>query len=383
LDLNLSLEQKELQNLARGFVEEELLPLEAQAMEDEEKYPTGLAAGELDRLDASARRRGLWALKTPAEYGGRELGKLPCCLAAEELGKTIVDYGTGGSPSGILYECDEEQKEKFLLPVIRGEKREAFAFSDIGGASDPASMKTAAVKSGDAYAISGAKVCSGGLIADFIKVFAKAGDGDSGGITCFLVDKNIPGLRLGAAIRSMGSRWDQVELFLEDCTVPAENVLGDIGGGMEMAQKWIGDARLELSARCVGVGERLLQMSVEHARSRVTFGKPIGERQFIQGMLSDMDVGINAARLLVYSAAWKADNGEDARHETARAKLFATEMVGTAADHALQIHGRKGYIKGSPVERIYRNVRGYRIAEGTSEIQRIIIARRLLRGDAS
>jgi acyl-CoA dehydrogenase len=177
----------------------------------------------------------------------------------------------------------------------------------------------------------------------------------------------------------MGSRWDQVELFLKDCEVREEDVLGEVGKGMEMAQRWIGDARLELSARCVGIGERLLRMSLEYARERVTFGKPIGERQFIQGMLSEMDVGIQAARLLVYNAAWKADGGDDARHDTARAKLFATEMACRAADHAMQIHGRKGYTKGSPVERIYRNVRGYRIAEGTSEIQKIIIARDLLR----
>ncbi len=381
MDFSLSREDFELQKLARDFVEEELLPLEGRAMEEEDQHPAGLPPDILEELDASARRRGLWALKTPAQYDGRELGKLPCCLVAEELGKTIVDYDFGGNPSGILYECSGEQREKFLLPVIRGEKHEAFAFSDLGGASDPAGMSSAARKVEGGYSLSGAKVCSGGLTAEFIKVFAKVGEGAEGarGITCFLVEKDTPGLRLGEAIRSMGSRRDQVELFLEDCAVEESNVLGEPGQGMEMAQKWIGDARLELSARCVGMGERLLNMSLEHARNRVTFGKPIGERQFIQGMLADMDVGINAARLLVYSAAWKADRGEDVRRDTARAKLYATETVGRAADHALQIHGRMGYLKGSPVERIYRNVRGYRIAEGTSEIQRIILARSLLR----
>lgn len=379
MDFTLSPEFLELQKLARHFVESDLLPLEGQAMEDEDKYPTGLSPQVVERLDASARERGLWALKAPVKYGGKELGKLPCCLVAEELGKTVVDYDSGGSPSGILYECRGEQIDKFLLPVIRGEKREAFAFSDIGGASDPASMTTVARKTGEVYSLSGAKVCSGGLPAHFIKVFAKLEGDGAGGITCFLVEKGAPGLELGESLKSMGSRWDQVELFLKDCPAPGEAVLGEVGDGMAMAQRWIGDARLELSARCLGITERLLRMSLEQARSRVTFGEPIGERQFIQGMLADMDVGMEAARLLVYDAAWRADKGEDVRHRSARAKLFTTEMVGRAADHALQIHGRRGYIKGSPVERIYRNVRGYRIAEGTSEIQRIIIARTLLR----
>jgi acyl-CoA dehydrogenase len=377
----LSEEQDELQRQAGSFVREELLPLEERAMKEEFEHPQGISPDALDRLDHSARSRGLWALKVPASFEGRELGKLSYCVVAEELGKTIIEYVPGGSPSGILYECNEEQREKFLIPVIKGEKREAFAFSDLGGASDPSSMKTSARRSSGVYSINGAKVCSGGFSAHFIKVFAKVeADGQGAeGITCFLVEKAAPGLRLGEAATSMSSRQDHTELFLEDCAVPEANVLGGVGRGMEMARKWIGDARLELSARCTGTAERLLGMSVEYAKGRVTFGKPIGERQFIQGMLAEMDVSVQASRFLTYNAAWLADRGEDNRHAVARAKLFASEMVDRAADYALQIHGRKGYMKGSPIERIYRNVRGYRIAEGTSEIQKIIIARNLLR----
>lgn len=380
MDFALSEDQSAIQKLARSFVEDELLPLEERSMEEEGEYPTGLPAEAVDRLDATARERGLWALKVPLGHGGKELGKLSCCLVAEEMGKTIVDYDIGGSPSGILYECNKDQMDRFLYPIINGEKREAFAFSDLGGASDPRSMSSEARETDGVYSLNGVKVCSSWFVANFVKVFARVGgEENEGGITCFLVEKGTPGLRAGEAMKTMGSRRDHVELYLEDCRVPSENILGEVGQGLELAQKWIGDARLELSARCVGTGERLLGMSVDYASTRETFGKPIGERQFIQGMLAEMDVEIQAARLLVYGAAWKADRGEDARHDTARAKLYATEMAGRAADSALQIHGRKGYTKGSPVERFYRNVRGYRIAEGTSEIQKIIIARNLLR----
>ncbi|MFQ5912351.1 MAG: acyl-CoA dehydrogenase family protein [Nitrospinota bacterium] len=380
MDCELPEELKLLRDLVRNFVKKELVPLEDQVEEDDDVPPDTLR-----RLRTRARDLGLLGINIPKECGGSGLGMLANCIVREELGRTslAMSYTVRG-PSPILSLGAPEQREKYLEPCLRAEKRDCFALTEPNAGSDAAAISTTAVRDGDRFILNGTKIfVTDGRKADFVIVFAVTDKEKRarGGITAFLVDKGTPGFTVGTLFKKMGWRGtDLAELVFTDCRVPADNVLGEVGQGFPLAMQWIDQGRLGVAAAAVGTAERLLDMAADYARQRVTFGKPLADRQAIQWMIVDSATEIAAARLLVNSAAREGDRGRDVRRQAAMAKLYATEMAGRVADRALQIHGGMGYMKDLPIERMYRDVRYTRIAEGTSEILRFLIARSILKG---
>jgi alkylation response protein AidB-like acyl-CoA dehydrogenase len=281
----------------------------------------------------------------------------------------------------LMQTCTPEQRERYLVPYARGEKRSAIAISEPGAGSDPAGMQTTAIKKGDQWVINGRKIwISRAHIADFLIVMALTDKEKRarGGITAFLVDKGTPGLILQRQIPVIGGHapW---ELVFEDMTVPDSHVLGHIGQGFAPMQLRLTVRRLEIGSWCVGSAQRCLDMMVDYAKQRVTFGQRLADRQAIQWFIADAATDIYAARLMTYHGAWKFDQGEDVRQEASMLKVFATEMATRIADHAMQVHGGMGMSKDLPLEFIYRRLRPMRIFEGPSEIHRWVIARSLLK----
>lgn len=380
MDFSLSDEQRMVQKTVRDFVNKELIPLEQEVLKNEREGRPGIAREKIRELQNKAKDIGFWGINTPEEYGGANLGPMMAALIAMEMGRTFVPFNFGGSADNILYEGTEEQKEKYLLPVINGEKRSCFAITEPDAGSDARAIKMPAVKDGDHWVLNGEKVfITGGNEADFAMVFAVTDKekGANGGVTCFLVDRDM-GWR-SEYIHTMGE-WGPATLVFENVRVPEENVLGEVGHGFRLGMKWIGQGRYMIPAGAIGAAERLLQMAIEYAKTRQTFGKPIAERQAIQWMIADSAVEIEAAKWIVLRAAWMAENGMDARHQSSMAKLHGAVMANEVVDRVLQIHGGMGYTKELPIERWYRELRLTRIFEGTDEIQRRTIARNLLKG---
>jgi acyl-CoA dehydrogenase len=374
-------EAHEMRAVVRRFVNEHLLPLERHvAREWEWELPEDVQR----RLEEAARAIGLCSLTVPTEYGGMGLGFLALMVVKEELGRTIVPFLVPGEPSVILYESNEDQRERFLLPVIRGEKFGAFAQTEPEAGSDPAMMKTRAVADGDSWVVNGHKrFITAAHRADFLQLLAIT-DPDRrqhGGITCFLVEKGTPGMEIVRRERIMG-REAPCEIVFDDCRVPAENVLGAVGQGFALGQRWISaHDRLDQGGYAVGRAERALELATRYAKERVTFGQPLAERQAIQNMLADSFLEIHQCRLMTYHAAAKADQGHDIRVEASMIRLFATEMQTRVIDRAIQIHGGVGLSEDLPLADMYQHVRSFRIAGGASEIQRFIIARHVIRTD--
>ncbi|KWZ84981.1 MULTISPECIES: acyl-CoA dehydrogenase family protein [Heyndrickxia] len=380
MDFTLSDEQKMIQRTVREFVKKELMPLEQEVLKNEREGRPGLTDSVIKNLQEKAKAAGFWGINTPEEYGGANLGPVMTALLQMELGRTFVPFSFGGSADNILYDCNEEQKQKYLIPVINGERRSCFALTEPGAGSDAANIKMTAVKDGDHWVLNGEKVfITNGNEADFAMVFAVTDKekGANGGVTCFLVDRDM-GWR-SEYIQTMGE-WGPASLVFEDVRVPEANILGEPGKGFSLGMKWIGQGRWLIPARAVGASERLLQMAMDYAKTRVTFGKPIAERQAIQWMIADSNVEIEATRWLVLHAAWLSETGKDNRHYASIAKLYGSNMANRVVDRVLQIHGGMGYTKELPIERWYREMRLWRIFEGTDEIQRYIISRNLLRG---
>ncbi|MFD1848771.1 acyl-CoA dehydrogenase family protein [Oceanobacillus bengalensis] len=380
MDFTLSDEQKMVQKTVRDFVNKELKPLEQEVLKNEREGKPGITREKVKELQAKAKEIGFWGINTPEEYGGANLGPMMAALIAMEMGRTFVPFNFGGSADNILYDCNEEQKKKYLLPVINGEKKSCFAITEPGAGSDARSIKMPAVKDGDHWVLNGEKVfITGGNEADFAMVFAVTDKekGANGGVTCFLVDRDM-GWH-SEYIHTMGE-WGPATLVFENVRVPEENILGEIGEGFKLGMKWIGQGRYMIPASGIGAAERLLQMAIDYSKTRETFGKPIAERQAIQWMIADSAVDIEAAKWIVLRAAWMAEKGLDARHQSSMAKLNGAIMANEVVDRVLQIHGGMGYTKELPIERWYRELRLTRIFEGTDEIQRRTIARNLLKG---
>lgn len=359
----------------RQFREKELMPLEREFLLDGQ-----LDVGIRTSLETKARQQGFWALEAPEEYGGQGLGVLATCLVAEELFKHPAMFEFGGSPEPVLYACSEEQKKRYVYPVIKEDKRSCYAFTEPSGGSDVAAIRTTAVRNGDNWVINGTKTfISYADRADFVILFAST-DRSRGarGITCFLVDKDTPGFTLSRPIPTMGDDWEPHELVFDQCVVPDANRLGPVGGGWELVNKQLTHGRLKIAAYQLGIAERCLDIAVEWAKSRITWGKPIASRQSVQWMLADSAVELDAARLLTYRAAALADEGKQCEHEAFMAKLYATEMAQRVTDRCLQILGGLGYSRELPIQSFYRQVRVWRIGHGTGEIHRWMIARRLL-----
>jgi len=370
-----------LQKTVRRFVQEEMIPLE-KGLPDAGDIPSEIRA----RLEQKTREMGLWALEVPAEYGGAGLGCLAISVIIEEVAKSSVlpfrarsIFGPRVGP--ILSYCDDEQKEQYFYPVIRGEKRACFAMTEPHAGSDAAAIRTSAVRDGDDYVLNGIKTfITGADQSDFAQVFAVTDfdKGARGGITCFLVDMDTPGIRVTRKIPLL-TPDSPCEITLTDCRVPARKIVGGLGKGFQMGQKWLTFNRIVAhGANALGVAQRCLEMSVRYAKQRVTFGEPLINRQAVQWMLADTEVELHAARLMVYDAAHKYDRGGDVRHESAMVKLACSEMLGRVVDRAIQIHGAMGLTKELPFERWYREARSRRITEGPSEIQKMLIARHLI-----
>jgi acyl-CoA dehydrogenase len=380
VDFSLTQEQKMVQRTIREFVKNELMPLEQQVLRNEREGRPGITSDELKALQLKAKELGFWGINTPEEYGGANLGSLMSAITWMELGRTFVPFSFGGQADNILYYCNEEQKKKYLIPTIEGKRRSCFALTEPGAGSDTSNIRMSAVKDGNEWVLNGEKIfITNGNDADFAMVFAVTDKekGAHGGVTCFLVDREM-GWR-SERIPTMGE-WDPAALVFEDVRVPEENILGTLGGGLNLGFQWIGAARWVIVARALGSAERLLQMAIDHAKTRVTFGKPIAERQAIQWMIADSAVEIEAAKWITLRAAWMLDQGLDNRHQASMSKLYGANMANRVVDRVLQIHGGMGYTKELPIERWYREMRLLRIFDGTDEIQRFIIARNLLKG---
>lgn len=374
---------KELELVVQGvrdFVRQRLAPITEQ-VEEEDDIPADVVA-EMAEM-------GLFGLPFPEKYGGAGLGELGYAMVLEELGAVNAAFGnligahTGIGSMSIYLGGTEEQKMRYLPPLCAGEKIAAFALTEPQAGSDAAAIRTSAVRKGNHYVLNGSKIwITNGPIADVVIVYAVTDKnlGVKGGITGFIVEKGFPGFSVGKIDRKMGLRGSHTaELVFQDCEVPEENVLGQVGLGFLTAMSALDAGRIGLAAGAVGGAQKMMEASIEWANSRVQFGKPIGEQQAIQWMLAEMATMIHAARLMTYEAAWKLDHGMKVWREAAMVKLFASEMACKVADMAVQIHGGMGYMKEMPIERMYRDSRILKIYEGTNEIQKLIIARELLK----
>lgn len=369
----------------RRFVKKDLEPI-SQKVEEEDRIP--------DSVVQTMRELGLFGLAIPEAYGGLELGVLGECMVYEELSevnacfRTRIGTNNGIGSQGIVIDGTEEQKRTYLPRLASGEWIGVFALTEPEAGSDASNIQTTAEQQGDTWILNGRKhFITNGDIADLATVFAVTDKGKraKGGITAFLVEKTCPGFFVGAIERKMGMRGSHTcELIFDGCQVPAQNVVGGpsmVGQGFKTAMKVLDKGRLTMGASALGSAQRLLELSVDYAKQRVQFSRPIAEFQAIQFMLADMATQIYAGRQMLYHAAWLRDQkGTAVVKEASMVKLFCTEMANRVADMAVQIHGGMGYMKDFPVERYYRDLRLTRIYEGTSEIQRLVIARELLKG---
>ncbi len=383
MDFALTEEQQLIIKTTRAFVRAELVPHE-QEVED-----TGVLREELLReLKAKAIAAGLYAANMPTEVGGAGLDAVSWILYEKELGYTgyALQYSCVARPSNILLACTGEQRERYLLPAVRGERVDCLAMTEPGAGSDLRGMKTTAVRKGDDFILNGTKhFISHADHADFVIAFAATGEEDSARhkrrlITAFLVDMGTPGFQVRPGYRNVSHRgYTNSILEFNDCRIPQSAVLGAVHQGFEVANTWLGATRLQVAATCLGRAERALEAAKQWSVQRVQFGQPIGRFQGVSFKLADMAVELRAAELLTLEAAWKLEHKIATDMDMAVAKLKASEMLAMVSDEALQIHGGMGLMSELPLERIWRDARIERIWDGTSEIQRHIISRALLR----
>ncbi|SHK73081.1 acyl-CoA dehydrogenase [Pseudonocardia thermophila] len=361
------------------FVRDEVLPLE-ETIEATGRVP--------DDLRRKAAEMGLFGFSIPEQYGGLGMAMSEEVRLAFELGyaspafRSMLGTNNGIAGQVILQFGSEEQRQRYLPRIASGESVVSFALTEAEAGSDPASLRTTARRVGDHYVINGAKrFITNAPDADLFVVFARTGGnrGESKGISAFVVDRSSDGLVVGPPDEKMGQRGAlSAEVFFTDVAVPADGLIGEEGEGYRAAMRVLSRGRLHIAAICVGLADRLLDESIAYARSRAQFGRPIGEFQLVQGMLADSKAECFAGRSMVLQAAQAYDAGQDDRMHNACCKYFCSEMLSRVADRAVQIHGGAGYMRGVAVERLYRDARLFRIYEGTSQIQQVIIARALL-----
>ena len=383
MDFGLSEEQQMIVRATREFVRQELVPHEREVEETGELRPE-----LLKELKTKAIAAGLYAANMPTEFGGAGLDTVTWVLYEKELGYTgyALSFAAVARPSNILLACTEEQRERYLLPTVRGARVECLAMTEPQAGSDLRSMRTSAVQKGGDFIINGTKhFISHADHADYVILFAASGEEDSPRgkrklITAFLVDRGTPGFEIRPGYRNVSHRgYNNCILEFNDCRVPASAVLGEVHKGFEVANTWLGATRLQVASTCLGRAERALELAKQWAVDRVQFGQQIGKFQGVSFKLADMAVELRAAELLTLEAAWKLDQKCATDTDMAIAKLKASEMLAMVADEALQIHGGMGLMSDLPLERIWRDARIERIWDGTSEVQRHIISRALLR----
>jgi acyl-CoA dehydrogenase len=382
MDFELSDEQRSIVETVRRFVTTELY-----THEDEVERLGDVPAELVDEIRAKALKAGIYAANMPEELGGGGLDAVAMTLVERELGKaSYALQWLVARPSNILLACEGEQRERYLLPSIRGERYDCLAMTEPGAGSDVRSMTCRAVRDGDEYVIDGTKhFISNADRADFVILFAATGSEQTTGgarklITGFLVDVDTPGLTVTRGSASVSHRgYHHCELSFEGCRVPVTARLGDEGRGFDLMAEWLGASRLTVAASSVGRARRVLDMTTAWAAERVQFGQPIGRFQGVGFPLADMATELDAAELLTLRAAWKLDQGTMTDSDAAMAKLYASEALGRITDGAVQIFGGMGLMTELPIERFWRDARVERIWDGTSEIQRHIISRSMLR----
>ena len=383
MDFGLSEEQQMIVDTTRAFVERELYPHEAEVERTGHLRPDLIA-----EIKARAIEAGLYAANMPAEVGGAGLDTQTWLLYEKELGRAnyALHWTCVARPSNILLAGTAAQREKYLFPCIRGEKSDCLAMTEPGAGSDLRGMKASAKLDGSDWVLNGTKhFISHADIADFAIVFMASGEeatprGPKKLITAFFVDKGTPGFTVRDGYRNVSHRgYTNAVLEFNDCRLPADAILGEVHKGFEVANTWLGATRLQVAATCLGRAERALGHAISYAAEREQFGQKIGKFQGISFKLADMAMELKAANLLVREAAWKFDQGTVTEADMAMAKLKASEVLAFVADEAIQIHGGMGLMDDLPLERIWRDARVERIWEGTSEIQRHIISRELLR----
>jgi acyl-CoA dehydrogenase len=382
MDFELSEEHRMLRDMVRTFVDKDLIPLENALGPDREITPDVMKS-----LQAKTKEMGLWMLDVPEEYGGAGLDLMSRCIIDEQVGRTSLFHWHwyplfGPALRPVLLHCNEEQKQRFLFPVLRGEIRICFAQTEPDAGSDPASMRTRAVRDGDDYIINGYKryITAAGE-SQYAQLMAATDPekGSKGGITCFILDLKAKGVTVTESWPNITNErlW---EIALDNVREPAANIIGEVGQGFELGQKFLTEARIKShGARSVGAAQRALDMMIDYSQQRVTFGQPLSERQAIQFMIVDSAMEIRMVRNLVYECAWRSDRGEDIRDLSYMVKIQGTEMVTRVADRAIQIHGGMGVSRELPLEHFYREARAVRINEGATEVLRWRLARNLMR----
>jgi len=382
MDFGLSDEQRAIVATVRDFVRRELVPHE-DLVERLDEVPAELAG----QIRGRAIGAGLYAANFPAELGGGGLDELAVTLVERELGWTSYALQwLVARPSNILRACEGDQVQTYLLPTVRGERVDCLAMTEPGAGSDVRSMTTRAARDGADWVLNGAKhFISYADVADFVIVFAVTGTdagprGERSAISAFLVDKGTRGFTVGRGASSISHRgYHHCELSFADCRVPGSALLGVEGRGFDLLSEWLGASRLTVAATSVGRARRVLDLATDWAATRKQFGQPIGRFQGVGFALADMAARLEAAELLTMRAAWRLTNGAMSDADAAMAKLFASEMLGRVTDQAVQIFGGAGLMSDLPIERFWRDARVERIWDGTSEIQRHIISRSMLR----
>jgi acyl-CoA dehydrogenase len=377
----LSDEQAMLVDMVRAFVEKELYPHE-DLVEKLDEVPREIAAD----IQNKAIELGIYAANMPSEYGAAGLDAVSFTLLERELGR--AGYGLHmcvARPSNILQGCRGEQIDRYLIPTIRGLRHDCLAMTEPGAGSDIRSMKTRAERRGETFVINGSKhFISHADTADYVVLFAATGPNEGrrgkASISAFLVDMGTPGFTLRRGPPCVSHRgYHQCELYFDNCVVPQSQLLGEEGKGFNLMNEWLGSTRLSVAATSVGRARRVLDLALDWASTRVQFGEKIGRFQGVSFQLADMATEIEAADLLTLSAAHKLDRGTASDQDFAMAKLFASETLARVTDRAVQIYGGMGLMAALPIERFWRDARVERIWDGTSEIQRHIISRSLLR----
>ncbi|HWF00201.1 MAG TPA: acyl-CoA dehydrogenase family protein [Caulobacteraceae bacterium] len=384
MEFELAEEHRMLKDLVARFVKDELLPLEADVLRQEaETGRLGLPKGSHARLDEVSRSLGLWGLDAPEDIGGSDLPAVAMVGVEEELGRTVTPYTLPpDSPNLRMLRAtvNERQKQAYLEPYVRGETISAIGISEPGAGGDPAGMITRADRDGEGWVINGRKIwISRAADADFTILMAVTDKekGARGGISAFLVDKGTPGFNVVRPIPMVGGALTY-EVLLEDCKVEGWKLLGTEGQGFAPMQLRLGTRRVQMAAWSIGMAQRALDMIIDYAPQRVTFGQPLSQRQAIQWWVADAATKIHAARLMTYDCAWKLDQGRDVRLEISMIKAFATEMAWDVVDHAMQTFGAMGMTKEMPLQLMASKLRTMRIYDGPTEVHKWVVARNLL-----
>ena len=382
MNFDLTAEQRMLVDAVRGFVEKELHPHE------DEVERIGRVPPELgESIKRKVIDLGFFAPNLPLEVGGGGLDSLSCTLLERELGRASMALSVfWGRPSGILMACSEQQKKRYLHPAVRGERFDALAMTEPAAGSDLRGMRCAARRQGGDWVLNGSKhFISHADIADFVILFAATGEertasGPRKQLTCFLVDRGTPGFEIRPGYDSVSHRgYQNCILTFDECRLSSAQVLGQPHQGFALANQWLHGTRLTVAAMCVGRARRAFDLALAQAAERRQFGQPIGRFQGVSFKLADMITEIDAADWLTLAAAWRLDQGLPANREISSAKLYASEMLARVTDQAVQIFGGMGLMSDLPLARFWRDARVERIWDGTSEIQRHIIGRELLR----